>query len=136
MRKSMTLLFMIDVIWDKPSSRVPFSGQSSFCLISYTLFFIFSLLWYIHILISYSIIVMTLFVSFIVFDPLYDEIVTNTSDLMVYIIRHFFIELVLPLFIFIAVMLAVFLNWSWIPISWIERERGLSLGEVKKQLFE
>ena len=70
------------------------------------------------------------------FDPLYDEIVTNTSDLMVYIIRHFFIELVLPLSIFIAVMLTLFVNWNWIPISRIERESGLSLEEVKKQLFD
>ena len=37
--------------------------------------------------------------------------------------------------IFVAVMLTVFVNWSWIPISSIERERGLSLEEVKKQLF-
>ena len=70
------------------------------------------------------------------FDPLYNEIVTNTSDLMVFLIRHFFIELVLPLSIFIAVMLTLFVNWSWIPISSIERERGLSLEKVKKHLYE
>ena len=70
------------------------------------------------------------------FDPLYDEIVTNTSDLMVYLVRHFFIELVLPLSIVVAVMLALFVNWSWIPISSIERERGLSLEKVKKHLYE
>ena len=70
------------------------------------------------------------------FDPLYNEIVTNTSDLMVYLIRHFFIERVLPLSIFVAVMLTLFMNWSWIPISSIERERGLSLEEVKKDLLE
>ena len=70
------------------------------------------------------------------FDPLYDEIVTSTSDLMVYLIRHFFIELVLPLSIFIAAMLTLFVNWSWIPISSIERERGLSLEKVKKHLYE
>ena len=70
------------------------------------------------------------------FDPLYDEIVSNTSELMVYIVRHFFIELVLPLSIFVAVMLTLFLNWSWMPISSIERERGLSLEDVKKHLFE
>ena len=70
------------------------------------------------------------------FDPLYDEIVTSTSEIMVYIIRHFFIELVLPLSIFVAVMLTLFVNWSWIPISGIERERGLSLEELKKHLFE
>ena len=69
------------------------------------------------------------------FDPLYDEIVTNPSDLMVYIVRHFFIEVFLPLSIFIAVMLTLFVNWSWIPISGIDRKRGLSLEEVKKHLF-
>ena len=55
---------------------------------------------------------------------------------MVYLIRHFFIELVLPLSIFVAVMLTLFVNWSWIPISSIERERGLSLEKVKKHLYE
>ena len=70
------------------------------------------------------------------FDPLYNEIVTNTSDLMVYLVRHFFIELVLPLSIFVGAMLTLFVNWSWIPISSIERERGLSLEKVKKHLYE
>ena len=70
------------------------------------------------------------------FDPLYNEIVANTSDLMVYLIRHFFIELVFPLSIFVAAMLTLFVNWSWIPISSIERERGLSLEKVKKTLYE
>ena len=70
------------------------------------------------------------------FDPLYNEIVANTSDLMVYLIRHFFIELVLPLSIFVAAMLTLFVNWSWIPISSIESERGLSLEEIKKHLYE
>ena len=70
------------------------------------------------------------------FDPLYNEIVTNTSDLMVYLVRHFFIELVLPLSIFVAAMLTLFVNWSWIPISSIERERGISLENVKKHLYE
>ena len=70
------------------------------------------------------------------FDPLYEEIVTNTSDLMIYMVRHLFIELVLPLFILISVMLTLFIDWSWIPISSIERERGLSLEKVKKHLYE
>ena len=70
------------------------------------------------------------------FDPLYEEIVTNTSDLMVYMVRHLFIELVLPLSFFLSVMLTLFIDWSWIPISSIERDRGNSLEEVKKQLFE
>ena len=70
------------------------------------------------------------------FDPLYNEIVANTSDLMVYLIRHFFIELVLPLSFFVAAMLTLFVNWSWIPISSIERERGHSLEEIKKHILE
>ena len=55
---------------------------------------------------------------------------------MVYLVRHLFIELVLPLSIFFAAMLTLFVNWSWIPISSIERERGLSLEKVKKHLYE
>ena len=69
------------------------------------------------------------------FDPLYEEIVTNTSDLMVYMVRHVFIELVLPLSIFVAVMLTLFVDWSWIPMTSIELERGQSLEDVKKNLF-
>ena len=38
--------------------------------------------------------------------------------------------------IFVAVMLTLFVNWSWIPISNIESERGLSLEKVKKLLYE
>ena len=70
------------------------------------------------------------------FDPLYEETVTNTSDLMIYVVNHFFIELVLPLSIFVAVMLTLLVDWSWIPISSIERERGHSLEEVKKLLLK
>ena len=70
------------------------------------------------------------------FDPLYEEIVTNTSDLMVYLSRHVFLELVLPLSVFTAVMLTMFLDWTWIPISRKELKRGKSLEEVKKLLFE
>ena len=70
------------------------------------------------------------------FDPLYEEIVTNTSDLMVYMVRHLFMELVLPLSIFLSVMLTLFIDWSWIPISSVDRDRGNSLEEVKKHLFE
>tara|TARA_B100000965_G_C19436355_1_gene688771 strand:+ start:619 stop:834 length:216 start_codon:yes stop_codon:yes gene_type:complete len=70
------------------------------------------------------------------FDPLYDEIITNTSELMIYFIRHFFVELVLPLFIFIAALLTFLIDWSWIPISSVERLRGDSLEKVKKKLFE
>ena len=70
------------------------------------------------------------------FDPLYEEIVTNTSDLLVYIVFHIFVELILPLSIIFAVMITLFVDWRWIPISSVERARGYSLEEVKKQLFE
>ena len=70
------------------------------------------------------------------FDPLYEEIVTNTPGLMVYVVRHVFFELFLPLSIFVAVMLILFVNWSWIPISNIERRRGPSLEDVKKHILE
>ena len=70
------------------------------------------------------------------FDPLYEEIVTNTSELMVYMVRHFFIELVLPLSIFFASMLTLFMDWSWVPLSSIDRDRGHSLEKIKKHLLE
>ena len=70
------------------------------------------------------------------FDPLYEEIVTYSANLMVYMVGHFFIELILPLSIFVAVMLTLFVDWSCIPISSIEYERGLSLEKIKKQLLE
>ena len=70
------------------------------------------------------------------FDPLYEEIVTNTTDLKVYIASHILVELILPLSIFFAVMITLFVDWRWIPISSNERERGYSLEEVKKHLFE
>ena len=53
-----------------------------------------------------------------------------------YMVRHIFIELVLPSSFFVAAMLTLFVNWSWIPISSIERERGLSLEKVKMHLYE
>tara|TARA_B100000579_G_scaffold368774_1_gene329861 strand:- start:839 stop:1054 length:216 start_codon:yes stop_codon:yes gene_type:complete len=70
------------------------------------------------------------------FDPLYEEIVTNTSDLMVYMVKHVFIELVLPLSIFVGVLLTLFVDWSWIPLSSIESKRGSSLEELKKQILD
>ena len=70
------------------------------------------------------------------FDPLYEEIVTNTSDLMVYMVRHVFIELILPLSIFIAVMLTLYVDWNWIPISSNEGKRGQSLEDIKKHILE
>ena len=70
------------------------------------------------------------------FDPLYEETVTNISELMIYVVRHALIELVIPLSIFVAVMLTMFVDWSWIPISTDELNRGDSLEEVKKQLIQ
>ncbi len=72
----------------------------------------------------------------ILFDPLYEEIVTNSSELMVYLTRHFVIELVLPLSIFIGTMLTFYTDWSWIPITNSEKGRNISLEEVKKNLIE
>ena len=51
-------------------------------------------------------------------------------------VEHVFFELVLPLSIFVGVMLTLFVDWSWIPISSIERERGPSLEQVKKDILE
>ena len=70
------------------------------------------------------------------FDPLYDEIVTNTSELIQFLGRHFFIELVIPLSIFIVVMLTFLIDWNWIPLSSKERCSGKSLEDIKKNLFE
>ena len=70
------------------------------------------------------------------FDPLYEEIVTSSSDLIDFIVRHVFFELVLPLSIFISVMLTLFVDWSWIPISNVDRMRGISLEILKNQLLE
>ena len=70
------------------------------------------------------------------FDPLYEEIVANSSDLMVYMVQHVFIELVLPLSIFVSVMLTLFVDWSWIPLSSIDRARGQSLEDLKNKILE
>ena len=55
---------------------------------------------------------------------------------MVYMVKHVFIELVLPLSIFVAVMLTLFIDWSWIPLSSFEGERGKNLEEFKKHILE
>ena len=70
------------------------------------------------------------------FNPHFEQIITNTADLMLYISKQVFIELILPLSIFIAVMIIIFVDWSWIPISSIEMKRGNSLEDVKKQLLK
>tara|TARA_Y100001968_G_scaffold321123_1_gene355037 strand:- start:2106 stop:2321 length:216 start_codon:yes stop_codon:yes gene_type:complete len=70
------------------------------------------------------------------FDPLYEEIVTNSSDLIDFVARHVFFELVLPLSIFFSVMLTLFVDWGWIPISNADRKRGISLENLKKHLLE
>ncbi len=71
----------------------------------------------------------------LLFDPLYEEIVTNTLELMVYMVRHFYIELLFPMSIFISVMLTLLVDWSWIPISNIESKRGRRLEEIKKHIL-
>jgi len=70
------------------------------------------------------------------FDPLYEEFVTNLSELILFLYRHFFIELFLPLSLFVAVMLTFIVDWSWIPISNVEKVRGNSLKEIKKRLID
>ena len=50
--------------------------------------------------------------------------------------RHFFIELVFPLSIFIAAILILFVDWSWIPLSSIDRARGQSLEDLKNKILE
>ena len=70
------------------------------------------------------------------FDPLYEEIITNSSDLMIYMVQHVFIELLLPLSSFELLMLIMLVNWNWIPVSGIELEIIPCHQEVKKHLFE
>ena len=72
----------------------------------------------------------------LLFDPLYEEIVTNSSELMIYLGRHVFLELVLPLFFFITVILTFVIDWSWIPISSVDQLRGKSLEQLKKDLYK
>ena len=42
----------------------------------------------------------------------------------------------MPLSIFIAVMVTLLVDWSWIPLSSIDLERGHSLEDVKRHLLE
>ena len=55
---------------------------------------------------------------------------------MDYFAKYIFLELVLPLSFFIPVMLTFFVDWSWIPISSEDRDRGNSIELIKKNLFE
>ena len=61
---------------------------------------------------------------------------TNSSELFVYFSRHIFLELIFPLSIFAAVMATFLVDWSWIPISANDKVRGISLEELKKNLFQ
>ena len=45
----------------------------------------------------------------VLFDPLYEETVTNFPEIMVYMVRHFFIELVFTMSIFAGLMLKLLL---------------------------
>ena len=69
------------------------------------------------------------------FDPLCDEVVTNTSELLNFLYRHFFLELVFPLFIFFAVMVTLLVDWNWIPLSSIDKSRGINVEELKRKLL-
>ncbi len=91
---------------------------------------------YSHIFISDYVILTTFSYHRFLIDPLYEEIVTNSSDLMAYMYRHVFIELILPLSIFVVVMLTLLVDLTCIPVSSIERKRANSLEEFKKHLFE
>ena len=97
-------------------------------------FFVLTFIFTFTLLISLCLLCCT--ITWILFDPLYEEIVTNTSDLKLYIVSHFFLELVLPLSIFIGVMLTLLHDWNWIPISSLDRTRGKSLEEVKRKFLE
>ena len=134
-KSTRALFFVIIRILVKSLSTILFFGQPGFYSIKYIHFFILSSIIYSHILISISLSLDSLTSIKFLFDPLYKEIVTNTSELTVYLARHFIVELALPLFIFVGVMLTLLLDWNWIPISSIERESGSSLEDVKKKLF-
>ena len=69
------------------------------------------------------------------FDPLCDEVVSNTSELLIFLYRHFFLELVFPLFIFFAVMVTLLVDWNWIPLSSIDKSRGINVEELKRKLL-
>ncbi len=94
--------------------------------------FFLGLVFYIHFHLNFSLSLLGFTHLRFLFDPLYGELVTNTSDLTIYLLHHLFFELVLPLSIFIFVMLTFFVDWSWIPISTVERARGMSIEEQKK----
>ena len=61
---------------------------------------------------------------------------TNKTELIFYAVRHVFFELVLPLSIFVGVILTLFVDWIWIPISSVNRESSPSLVKVKQALIE
>ena len=134
--KSYVFISYDSSIWDKSLCCILFLENSAFIwsaihsFLSCLELFIFTF-WYLILLSLWP----YTYLRFL-FDPLYEEIVTSTSDLIGYLVRHAFFELVLPLSIFIAVMLTLFVDWSWIPISNVDRKRLGSLEKVKKQLFE
>ena len=70
------------------------------------------------------------------FDPLYEEITSNTSDLMVYVISHFFYRAFFAIVYFCCCYAYSLCGLELIPISSIERERAHSLLYVKKHILE
>ena len=69
-------------------------------------------------------------------DPHYEAHIINTSDLMLYLARHVFIELVFPLITFTAGMHTFFAHWYSIHISTDGRARGNTIGELNENYIE
>ena len=74
--------------------------------LSWLYLFIFTF-WYLI-----SLCLLPCFYLWFLFDPLFEEVITNTSDFWVDMLRHVFIELALLLSIFVAVMFTLFVDWS------------------------
>ncbi len=54
------------------------------------------------------------------FEPLEEEIVTYTSDLMLYFVRFIFVDFIFPLSIFNALILTFLVYRTWITLSSID----------------
>ena len=106
------LFLKIVRIWDKSLYLILFFALFYFLWLgiysslSWLYLFIFTF-WYLI-----SLCLLPCFYLWFLFDPLFEEVITNTSDFWVYMLRHVFIELVLLLSIFVAVMFTLFVDWS------------------------
>ena len=108
----MCLFLMIVRIWDKSLYFIPFFALFYFIWLgiysSLSWLYLFTFrFWYLI-----SLCLLPCFYLWFLFDPLFEEVITNTSDFWFYMLRHVFIELVLPLSIFVAVMFTLFVDWS------------------------